>query len=118
MARIRLNLKRLSVTDKIAKGRQIVTAMTNNASFPSPNPPLTEVTTLLDELTQAFSLVQSAKSEVTTRVVNQDNTAARLDQALTQLAGYVESVAGRNHALITSAGMEAKAPPSTPTPRP
>lgn len=69
MARIRLNLKNLSINDKIAKGRQIVTAMTNNASFPNPNPPLTEVNTLLDELTQAFALVQAAKSEVTTRVV-------------------------------------------------
>lgn len=40
MARIKLNLNRLSVNDKIAKGRQIVTAMTNNASFPNPTPPL------------------------------------------------------------------------------
>jgi len=115
MARIRLNLKHLSLTDKIAKGRQIVTAMTNNASFPSPTPPLTEVTTRLDELEQAFSLVQSAKSEVTTRVANQVNAEARVDQALTQLGGYVESVAGRDHALITSAGMETKAAPSSPT---
>ena len=36
MARTRLNLKNLSITDKLAKGRQIVTAMTNNASFPNP----------------------------------------------------------------------------------
>jgi hypothetical protein len=36
MPRIRLNLKNLTVTEKIAKGRQIVTAMTNNASFPTP----------------------------------------------------------------------------------
>jgi hypothetical protein len=48
MARIRLNLKNLSITDKLAKGRQIVTAMTNNASFPNPNPPLTEITASLD----------------------------------------------------------------------
>ena len=55
MARIRLNLKSLSVTDKIAKGGQIVRAMTNNASFPSPNPPLPEVTTFLEDLAQAFA---------------------------------------------------------------
>lgn len=115
MARIRLNLKNLSINDKLAKGRHIVTAMTNNANFPSPSPPLTEITSVLDELGEAFSLVQSAKSEVATRVVNQDHVEARVDQALTQLAGYVESVAGKNEALITSAGMEAKAPPSTPT---
>lgn len=82
MARTRLNLKNLSITDKLAKGRQIITAMTNNASFPTPNPPLTEITAALDELTQAFALVRAAKSEIATRVVTQDNAEARagLDQ--------------------------------------
>jgi len=115
MARIRLNLRSLSVTDKIAKGRQIVTAMTNNTNFPNPSPPLTEITASLDELTQNFALVQSAKSEVSTRVVTQDNSEAKLDQLLTQLAGYVESVAGRDDTLITSVGMETKAVPSAAT---
>ena len=115
MPRIRLNLKSLTVTEKIAKGRQIVTAMTNNASFPTPTPPLTEVTTALDELSQAFALVQAAKSEVTTRVVTQDNAGTKVDQVLTQLASYVESVAGRDDTLITGAGMETKASPSSPT---
>jgi hypothetical protein len=116
MARIRLNLKKLSVTDKIAKGRQIVTAMsTNNGSFPNPNPPLSEVTAALDELTQAFALVQSAKSEAATRVVTQDNASAKVDQVLTQLAGYVESIAGKDGTLITGAGMETKASRSAPT---
>ena len=94
---------------QISEGRQIVTAMTNNASFPNPNPPLTEITTALDELTQAFALVQAAKSEVLTRVVTQENAEAQLDQGLTKLAAYVESVAGTDHSLITSAGMETKA---------
>jgi hypothetical protein len=115
MARIRLNLKKLSVTDKIAKGRQIVTAMSSNGSFPNPNPPLTEVTTALDDLAQAFALVQSAKSELSTRVTTQDNAAAKVDQVLTKLAAYVESVAGRDDTLITSAGMETKASRSSPT---
>ncbi len=115
MARIRLNLKNLSVNDKIAKGRQIVSAMTNNGSFPSPNPPLPEVTAVLDELTQAFALVQSAKSEIATRVVSQDNAEAKVDQVLTQLANYVESIAGRDDTLITSAGMETKAARSAPS---
>jgi hypothetical protein len=115
MARIRLNLKKLSVTDKIAKGRQIVTAMRSNGSFPNPNPPLTEVTTALDELSQAYALVQSAKSEVSTRVVVQDNAVAKVDQVLTKLAGYVESVAGKDDTLITSAGMVTKASRSAPT---
>jgi hypothetical protein len=105
MARIRLNLRNLSVTEKIAKGRQIVTAMTNNTSFANPNPPLAEVTATLDDLEKAFASVQAARSEVATKMVTQDNAATKLDQTLTQLAGYVESVAGKDDTLITSAGM-------------
>jgi hypothetical protein len=115
MARIRLNLRNLSVTEKIAKGRQIVTAMTNNTSFANPNPPLAEVTATLDDLEKAFASVQAARSEVATKMVTQDNAATKLDQTLTQLAGYVESVAGKDDTLITSAGMETKASRSAPT---
>lgn len=115
MARVKLNLRNLSVTEKIAKGRQIVGAITNNASFPNPSPPLTDVSAALDDLDKAFGSVKSARSEVSTRVVVQDNAETRVDQLLTQLAGYVESVAGRDDTLITSAGMETKASRSTPT---
>jgi len=87
MARIRLNLRNLSVTEKIAKGRQIVTALTNNASFSNPHPSLTDVTAAVDELDKAYGSVQAAKSEVSTRVVTQDNAEAKLDQLLTQLSG-------------------------------
>jgi hypothetical protein len=67
MAGIKLNLRMLSVTDKIAEGRQIVTPMTNNAGFANPNPPLSDVATAIDDLEQAFTLVQAARSEVTTK---------------------------------------------------
>lgn len=115
MARIRLNLRNLTVTEKIARGRQIVAAMTNNASFPSPQPPLADVNTAVDDLEKSFASVQAAKSEVATRVVTQDNADTKLVQTLTQLAGYVESVAGKDDAMITSAGMETKSSRSAPT---
>lgn len=73
------------------------------------------ITAHLDALEQAFSQVQSARSEVTTRTATQENAEAKLDQMLTQLAGYVESVAGKDATLITSVGMETKASRSTPT---
>ena len=115
MARIRLNLRNLSVTEKLAKGRQIVTAMTNNDHFPNPSPALPQITTKLDDLDKAFGLVQAARSEVSTRVGVQDHAEAEVDQLLTQLAGYVESVAGRDDTLITSVGMETKTARSTST---
>jgi D-aminopeptidase len=113
MRRIRLNLRSLSVTDKIAKGRHIVTSITNNATFPTPNPPLTEVTAALEELDKAQAAVQAAKSEVATRVLTQDGAETKVNLMLTQLAGYVESVAGTDDALISSIGMETKASRAT-----
>ena len=73
MARIRLNLKNLNIPEKLAKGRHIVTALSNNASFQNPLPPLADVTARLDQLEKAFGSVQAAKSEVSTRVVTQEN---------------------------------------------
>ena len=109
MARVRLNLGRLSITDKIARGRHIVTKLTNNPAFPDPHPSLTEVNAALDELETVFGQVQSAKSELTTRVGTQQIVEKKVTQLLTRLGSYVESVAGNNHTLITSAGMESKA---------
>lgn len=73
MGQVTLNLGRLSVTDKIATGRHIVSKLTDNTSFPDPHPSLTEVTTAVDELETAFGRLQSARSEVTTRIGTQDN---------------------------------------------
>jgi fibronectin type III domain protein len=115
MARIRLNLRNLTISEKIAKGRQVVTALTNNASFPTPTPPLSDVTAGLDDLDKASTQVRSAKAEVSSKVGVQDNAEMRVDQLLTQLAGYIESVAGRDDTLIASAGLETKTSRSAPT---
>jgi hypothetical protein len=42
--RIRLNLDRLSVSEKVAKAQQIINALTANPGFASPSPPLTQIT--------------------------------------------------------------------------
>lgn len=115
MARVRLNLRGLSIPAKIAKGRHIVTSMTENKNFASPTPSLTDVTAAVDALETAAAQVQSARSEITTRTATQENAESALDQVLTQLAAYVESIAGKDDTLITSAGMETKAAPSAPT---
>ncbi len=106
MGRVRLNLGRLTIPEKIARGRHIVTKLTDNSSFPNPHPSLTEVTASLDELETAFRQLQSARSEVTTRVGTQANAEKKVDQLLTRLGSFVESVAGTNETLIASAGME------------
>lgn len=114
MSRVRLNLRGQSPTDKVSKGRHIVASMTNNAGFPTPSPALAEVTAALDELDKSVAAIQTAKSEVATRVLAQDGAETKVNQLLTQLAGYVESVAGTDDTLITSAGMETRSSASAP----
>jgi hypothetical protein len=61
MSRIKLNFKRLPLTEKIARARQIVTALTGNADFPTPMPPLIALTTASDEADAAFNEAQQAR---------------------------------------------------------
>lgn len=114
MSRIKLNLKQLPITEKIAKAKQIVNALTGNPRFPSTNPPLETVTSAVDAFEGAFAASRMARQELKAR--NSDLAAKEdvIDQLMTQLAGHVESVAGLNDNIIHSAGMDTKAAPSPP----
>ena len=115
MPKVKLNISRLSISDKIAKCRQIITSMTGNANFPTPNPPLPTVTTALNELEGATNDAQRARQEAKAKTGIQNDKDDTVDGLMSQLAGYVESVAGGDEAIIRSAGMDTKAPPSQPS---
>jgi hypothetical protein len=115
MAKVKLNFRRLSVAENIAKARQIVTALTGNAKFPNPNSPLETITDGANALEAAQATTQSRKQAVKTAVADQTVKEDSLDQLMSQCAGYVESVAGNNETLITSAGMDPRAPASAST---
>ena len=110
MPRIRLNLSKLSITEKIAKARQIVTALTGNASFPTPSPPLASITTAANELKTANDEVLASRQTAKEKTAIQNQKEDALNQLLTQCAAYVESVGGNNEQLILSAGMAMRAP--------
>jgi hypothetical protein len=87
----------------------IVTAMTGNAAFPSPVPPLGTVTTAINELHVAETVAQTrAKGAVTAR----NDKRAVLVTLLQQLRGYVQTTADANPetsaTLIESAGISVK----------
>ena len=118
MAKIRLNLSSLTIQEKVAKAEQIVTAMTGNDSFPTPSPALPTITTAAKELGAAAGEVQSVRQAAKEKTSIQSRKEDTLDQLLTQLAGYVESVAGSNEQMILSAGMDVRAPAVPTTDRP
>lgn len=115
MPRTKLNIRNLSVPDKVARGRQIVMAMTNNANFSNPHPPLSDVTAFLATLEQAHTSLQAAKADVKAKATAQQDAEAKVNQILGQLAAYVESIAGSDEKIITSAGLETKIARSTPS---
>src|SRR5438552_369792 len=95
MAKVKLNFRRLSVPEKIAKARQIITALTGNASFPNPNPPLETITAGINALDGAYATTQSRKQAVKTAVADQTTKEDALDQLISKCGSYVEI--GRAH---------------------
>jgi hypothetical protein len=77
--------------------------MTGNDKFPAPKPPLLEIKTATDELEKAYSLAQTGGKQQTAEMYQKE---AVLDNLLTLLVAYVESIADGNDAIILSAGMD------------
>jgi len=112
-AKVKLGLSRLSVLERIALASQIVTAMTANPNFTTPNPPLVDITTKKTALIAANNDA-NAKYLAAKDAVNLRNDLVRdMDSLLTQEASYVDNIANGNDNIIMSAGMsirDAKAP--------
>lgn len=109
MSKIKLNLSSLTIPEKIAKAELIAAALTGNASFPTPTPALATFGLAKDELANAYSEAQRARQEAKAKTTIQNNKEDALDQLFSQLAAYVESIAGSNEELIFSAGMDPRA---------
>jgi hypothetical protein len=115
MPKVKLNISRLSVMEKIARCRQIVTAMTGNTNFPTPNPTLTAVTAAIDNLEAAFQAAQAARQDAKSKTIVQTDKDEILSELMARLAAHVESIAGNDDVKIHSAGMDTKSAPSSAT---
>ena len=109
MAKIKLNLSSLTIPQKLAKAQQIVTAVGEVATFATPSPPLASITAAITGLNNAYTDAQQFRQAAKEKTSTQNQKEDALDRLLTQLAAYVESVAGGNEQLILSAGMDTRA---------
>lgn len=105
MARVKLNIRGLSTTEKVAKAKLIITALTDNAAFTTPQPSLDAITTAADELEAAHAETQTARQTAVTKTSIMHEKEEALELLLRQLAGYIESVAGDDESKILSAGI-------------
>ena len=108
---VSLKLSRLSVNGLLGLGTAIVSHINTNVFFSSPLPALSDVTTALDELKTA---ADNAVNGGVTDVAIMDAKRLVVEQLLTDMAHYVESVAndptndGNEEVVIDSAGMTVK----------
>ncbi len=111
MAKVKLNFRKLSITEKISRARRIVDAITDNAaSFPNPVPTLADVTAAIDAAEQANNAAVDARAVSKQRTSVLEEKDSELTDAVTRLASYVESASGGREDVILSAQMDVRAP--------
>src|SRR5882672_4082166 len=105
MAKVKLSLGRLSIPQKLTLGQNIITAMTGNANFPTPNPTLASLTTLRTNLSNANNAYEAGKVTLDGLKVARDTAEAAFDAGYTTEAATVQSASGGDAAKILSSGM-------------
>ena len=89
----------------------ILTGMTGNPSYPTPNPPLAAVTTGLNEFTTA--LANAADGGITLTAIKNDKRAA-LVALLRDLATYVQVACNGDLTVLLSSGFPIQKPQRNP----
>ena len=105
MGKVRLGLKKMPILDKIALATRIVTAMTGNPNFATPNPALADITAQTTALRTSYNAALSKRAQAKAATDLQDADEKELDLKLTQASLYVENVSAGNDGKILSAGM-------------
>lgn len=129
MAPFKLLLAGLSPDEKVQLATRIHSAMSGNANFPEPAPPLASIVAAARDLARAVTkcawiqrqsifhgnaglepsgaMAKAAEIRQQTRIaaIEQDSSEDRLDAVLTQLATYVGNASGGDDAVILTAGM-------------
>ncbi len=118
MAKIKLNLQKLSHPQRLQLAQQIITAMTGNANFPNPNPSLANLQTLLTTATTKVNDAEQARQTALQKTTERNTTIDALLAGLIAEAAYVESASGSDVAKIQSAGMDVRAEPAPKGPLP
>ena len=109
MAKVRIGSARLNLAQLQAVVANVITKMTGNASFTTPNPSLANLHTLLtDSQTKAASYV-AAKTAADQALVERDLAKKALADALDLEGAYVQNQSGGDEVQILSAGFEVRA---------
>lgn len=114
MAKVKLDFKRLPVSEKIVRARQIRRNLTDNPDFPNPNPPLAQVDAAIDLLEAKVVAAQAVRQSAQAATAEQNDAEDAIDRIMDQLGGHIESASGGDEAKIISAGVSVRSSTSSP----
>ena len=106
MAKVKLELKKKNTAEKAVFANNVVTNMTGNENFPSPNPTLDALKTASNTMTTAAEEVETARKLVQVKLSILYQQESIFDGVITQLGTYVDNVSNGDEAIILSAGMD------------
>lgn len=111
MAKVKLNLRQMTIPEKVRFAEQVAKAMEGNPIFPSPDPNLDEIKNAAADLQASYDSATAARqtSEERTSIMEQKETT--LDAILSKEANYVENKSNGDEAIILSSGMSTRAKP-------
>jgi hypothetical protein len=123
--KVKLQLNRKSVEDKLALGNGVAAAMTGNANFPTPAPALTVITGLTASIQAKLderAALDTQRQALTTQINAEED---QLDEALTAVGNYAENQANQlgsagnpAAAILQGGGFEVAGTPSPIGPMP
>lgn len=108
MAKVKLALAEKTDDDVIALTSTIVTSMTGNANFTTPNPPLATLTTSKTALQTKINAYNAALASADTLKADRDAASIALRNLLTQEGAYVDNITGGDKIKIESSGMDTR----------
>jgi hypothetical protein len=112
MAKVKTNLSKLTVLEKVALGRAIVTGMTGNANYTTPAPALTALTTAATALETAYNAALAARDASKTATSSMLDKEVALEDMINLEAAYVQNASGGDRTKIESSGFDVANPNS------
>src|SRR5258706_7095993 len=113
MARVKLDFKRLSVSDKIVRAQQIVKNLTGNPEFPTSQPAACAGHGAIQMLETKVVSAQSARQAAQAATAEQNDAEDALDRIIDQVGGYIASVSGGQERKVIS-GVSVRSSTSAP----
>lgn len=108
--KVLLDFIQLSVLAKIAFYRNVITKLTGNALFPTPDEPLTQAKTVVDTLETAYLATKDGSRTAISAMHDAEDVA---DGVFRNLAAYVDRIAVGNETAILSSGFHISKQPAT-----